>query len=35
MLIDLQDHQYRLALVPRTPPEVTITPGTLTIDFVY
>jgi hypothetical protein len=35
MLIDMRDHEYRLAFVPRTPPEVTITPGTLTIDVVY
>lgn len=34
-LADLRTHQYGLAFIPRTPPSIDYTPGTLSIDVVY
>jgi len=34
MLIDYKEHKYGLAFIPRTPPQISYTPGTTSIDFV-
>jgi len=35
MFVDYNDHRFALVFVPRTPPKISITPPTTTIDVVY
>ncbi len=35
MFIDLRDNQYGLDYIPKTPPKIHFTPGTLSIDLVF